>query len=273
MSRNHIEDIRAALERRFTVEREISSGRAAKVYVAQTAAGEPVALKVLHADLHASIESDRFIREMQLLQHLDHPRIARIVSCGVAGGHAYFAMPLLEGPTLKARLKDGPLPVADVRRIAHEVLDALGHAHARGVVHRDVEPGNILLTASGAVLVDFGIARALEAAGADRVTLPGVTVGTAAYMSPEQCAGEMSDGRTDLYSLACVLFEMLGGQPPFHHESPLTVQQMQLRQPPTDVTNLRPDTPKPMAAAIARALAKKPVDRWQDAAAMERALG
>lgn len=272
MASDVLSDLKRALERRYVLGEELGTGKTARVFAATGPAGERLALKVLIPELHASIEGQRFIREMELLQKLDHPLLARVVAAGIAGGHIYYLMPRLEGPTLRHRLLDGPLPIDAVLALADDLLDALGHAHDHGVVHRDVAPDNILLTPDGATLVDLGLGRALERAGRDRVTLPGVAVGSAPYMSPEQCLGLDCDGRSDLYSVACVLFECLAGQPPFTHVNPLTVQQMQLKAAPPAVTSFRPDTPPALAGAIAHALGKKPEQRFPDASVMKESL-
>jgi serine/threonine-protein kinase len=158
-------------------------------------------------------------------------------------------------------------------RLADDLLDALDHAHQRGIVHRDVKPDNVVLSTEGAVLLDFGIARAVAASGSDRLTRSGIAVGTSTYMSPEQItAVQELDRRSDLYSLACVLFECLAGQPPFIHRNEAVVLQLHLTQPAPDLRSLRPDVPPEMAAGIARALAKTPDERWQSAAAMREAI-
>jgi serine/threonine-protein kinase len=167
----------------------------------------------------------------------------------------------------------GQLPFGDVLRLADDLLDALDHAHRHGIVHRDVKPENIVLGAEGAVLLDFGIARAVAASGSDRLTRSGIAVGTSTYMSPEQItAVKEIDHRSDIYSLGCVLFECVAGQPPFMHRNEAVVLQLHLTQPAPDLRTQRPDTPRELSEAIARALAKTPDSRWQTAAAMRESL-
>lgn len=262
------------LGHRYRFERVLGVGRNARVAEAvELASSERVAVKVMHAELGASIEAERFGREMNWLQRLNHPRIGTIRSAGIARGQVYYVMPFFDGPTVTQALeREGPMPPARVRSIALELLEALAHAHAEGVVHRDVEPANVLLTADGAVLIDFGLARAIEVSTGDRVTLNGVVIGTSAYMSPEQCRGDDCTGASDLYSLGCVLFEMLAGRPPFAEGNPLAVQLKHLREPPPPLCELAPHVPEALAAVIARALAKAPAERWPDAAAMRAAV-
>ena len=236
--------------------------------------GRPVALKVLHPELLVSVAADRFLREIKLASQLDHPHIAKLLDSGERDWIVYFVMTYVEGPTLRehlARLRRMPIP--ETVRLADDLLDALDHAHRHGIVHRDVKPDNVVLSAEGAVLLDFGIARAVAASGSDRLTRSGIAVGTSTYMSPEQItAVQELDLRSDLYSLGCVLFECLAGQPPFSHRNEAVVLQLHLTQPAPDLRTLRPDTPAEVALGIARALAKAPEERWQSAAAMREAL-
>jgi serine/threonine-protein kinase len=165
------------------------------------------------------------------------------------------------------------MSIPDTLRLAGDLLDALDHAHAHGIIHRDVKPENVVMSPEGAVLLDFGIARAVWASGSDRLTRSGIAVGTSTYMSPEQITAlQELDRRSDLYSLACVLFECLAGQPPFTHRNEAMVLQLHLTQPAPDIRTLRPEVPAELAGGIARALAKTPEERWQSAAAMRDAL-
>jgi len=214
-------DLRSRLEQallgRYTVGREVGRGGMAVVYLAHDLRHDrDVALKVLRPELAATLGPERFLREILLAAGLAHPHILPLYDSGDAGGCLFYAMPFVTGESLRDRLeRDGQLPVAEALTIAREVADALDHAHRAGIVHRDIKPENILLQAGHAVVSDFGIARAISAAGARRVTATGMTVGTPDYMSPEQQAGSVPvDGRSDIYSLGCVLFEMLGGRPP-----------------------------------------------------------
>jgi serine/threonine-protein kinase len=176
-----------------------------------------VAVKVLRPELAAAVGAERFLREIEIAAALHHPHILALYDSGEADGFLYFVMPHVEGESLRARLnREKQLPLDDALAIAREVADALRYAHNRGVIHRDVKPENIMLESHHALVADFGIARAVSAAGGDRLTETGMAVGTPQYMSPEQGAGEAElDGRSDLYSLGCVLYEMLAGQPPF----------------------------------------------------------
>ena len=216
----------AALGDRYRFERELGRGGMATVYLAEDFKHHRrVAVKVLRPELAASIGAERFLREIETTANLRHPHILPLYDSGdvedpgdSAGGRfLFYVMPFVEGETLRARLdRERQLPIDDALRIAREVSDALSYAHARGIIHRDIKPENILLEGGHAVVADFGIARAVGAAGADSLTGSGITVGTPAYMSPEQASADHDlDGRSDLYALGCVLYEMLAGQPPF----------------------------------------------------------
>ncbi len=266
--------VRHAFEQRYEVEREIGKGGNARIYLARDRDGHRVALKILHPELLVSVAADRFLREIRLASRLNHPHIARLLDSGEREWLVYYVMTYVEGPTLREHLAEGKrLGVAETVRLAGDLLDALDHAHTQGIVHRDVKPDNVVLAAEGAVLLDFGIARAVVASGSDRLTRSGIAVGTSTYMSPEQITAlNEIDARSDLYSLACVLFECLAGQPPFTHRNEVVVLQHHLTQPAPDVRTLRADTPAELAGGIARALAKSPAERWQSAAAMRDAL-
>jgi serine/threonine-protein kinase len=187
----------------------------------------------------------------------------------------YYTMPLINGPTLRTCLsRSRQLSIDDARRVGLDVLDALAHAHQAHIMHRDVKPENIIISGRGAVLVDFGVARAVEVAAGDRVTAAGMTVGTAGYMSPEQASGAADlDYRTDLYAVGCVLFESLAGRPPFAHRNQSVVLQMQLSGEAPDVRTFRPDVPAPLANAVTRALQRGAEDRWRTAEEMRASLG
>jgi eukaryotic-like serine/threonine-protein kinase len=266
--------VRQAMGDRYTIEREIGKGGAARVFLALDRDGRRLALKVLHPELLVSVAADRFLREIRLVSQLEHPHIARPIDSGEQGWLVYYAMPFVEGPTLRAELdRVGRLPVPATLRMADELLDALGHAHAHGIVHRDVKPDNVVLSPGGAVLLDFGIARAMEASAGEQLTRSGITVGTSAYMSPEQITATRAiDGRSDLYSLGCVLYEALAGEPPFRHRNEIVVLQQHLNQPAPDLRGLRPEAPAEVAAGLTKALAKTPEARWQTAAEMRDAL-
>jgi eukaryotic-like serine/threonine-protein kinase len=266
--------VRQAFTGRYEVEREIGRGGNARIFLATDSTGQRVALKVLHPELLISVAADRFLREIKLASRLNHPHIARILDSGEHDWLVYYVMSYIEGPTLRERLdQNRQLPIQETLRLAADLLDALDHAHSHSMIHRDVKPANVVLSAEGAVLLDFGIARAVAAAGNDQVTRSGIAVGTSSYMSPEQITASPDiDLRCDIYSLGCVLFECLAGRPPFANRNEAVVLQLHLTQPADDVRSLRRDTPSELAAGIAKALAKKPEDRWKSAAAMREAL-
>jgi serine/threonine-protein kinase len=265
--------IQKALGARYTLERELGVGGAARVFLAREPGGRRVALKVLHPELLVDIAGERFLREIRLVGRLDHPHIAPLLDSGEESWVVFYTMALADGPTLRERLTDGPLGVPETLRLGAELLDALGHAHAHGIVHRDVKPENIALAAHGAVLLDFGIAHAMDHAGGPRLTRPGTTIGSPRYMSPEQFRGESApDPRMDLYAAGCVLFECLAGEPPFADASDAVVLRRHAVDPAPDVRTRRPEVPAGVAAALARALGKTPAERWPDAASMRAAL-
>jgi eukaryotic-like serine/threonine-protein kinase len=267
--------VRNALRDRYTVHREIGRGGAARVFLADDPAGRAVALKVLHPELQVSVTAERFLREIRLASRIDHPLVAQVLDSGEAEWLVYYVMPFIEGPTLRLRLDQAKrLPLDDAVRMTRDLLGALAAAHTVGIIHRDVKPENIVLSPAGAVLLDFGIARAIEAAGTTQLTRSGIAVGTSSYMSPEQVqAATDIDHRTDLYSVGCVLFESLAGRPPFHHPNEVVVLQMHLNDPIPDVRDFRPDTPASLAEAVAKSLAKNRIERWGSADLMAAALG
>jgi serine/threonine-protein kinase len=269
-----VEPLRAALADRYPIERELGHGGMATVYLAHDARhGRRVALKVLHPALAAGLGTERFLREVRIAAGLQHPHILPVHDSGEAAGRLYYVMPYVEGETLRARLnRTGPLPVDESVRLAREVLDALGHAHRHEVVHRDIKPENLLLSEGHALVADFGIAKALVAAGDERLTETGWSVGTPPYMSPEQIGGEAVDGRSDLYGLACVLQEMLTGEPPFTGATAQELFAKHVRDRPPPLRTRRPEAPPAVEQAIGRALAKEPDQRFATAAEFARAL-
>ncbi len=265
----------AAVADRYTVERELGRGGMATVYLAlDRKHHRRVALKVLKPEVATTVGPERFLREIAIAAPLNHPHILPVLDSGEAAGFLYYVMPYVEGESLRNRLtREKQLPLDDALRIAREVADALSYAHRRGVVHRDIKPENILLESEHAVVADFGIARAITAAGSERLTETGIAVGTPAYMSPEQGAGSGElDGRSDLYSLGCVLYEMLAGQPPFTGTTADGVVRQHLAAQPPSITVVRPAVPAHIAAALQCALAKTPADRFTTAAQFAAAL-
>ncbi|MBT8336401.1 MAG: serine/threonine protein kinase, partial [Gemmatimonadetes bacterium] len=255
----------SALADRYTIERELGRGGAAAVFLAEDLRHHrKVALKILRPKVAEAVGRDRFLKEIEVAAGLIHPHIVPLFDSGDASGVLYFVMPFVEGESLRARLdREGALPVDEAVRIARELADALGYAHAHGVVHRDVKPENVLLEAGHAVLADFGVARAVSEAGSERLTRTGVAVGTPAYMSPEQAAADREvDGRADQYALGCLLYEMLTGQPPFTGPSSDSVIRQQLVATPRPVTQLRSSVPESVTAVIEKAMAKAPPDRF-----------
>ncbi|MBI1967645.1 MAG: serine/threonine protein kinase [Gemmatimonadetes bacterium] len=272
--RDLIERVRKALGDRYTVITAVGRGGNAAIFGAYDKTGQKVALKVLHPELTVSVAADRFLREIRYAGKLNHPHIAPLLDSGEDDYLLWYAMPYVPGDTVRQTLRrERMLPIDRAVRIACEVLEALAYAHQHGIAHRDIKPDNIVLSPNGAVLVDLGIARAIARSGDDRVTRSGFVVGTEEYMSPEQAEGAPDvDGRTDLYSLGVLLFEMLAGRPPFSSPSAAAVLDMQQHHAPPDVREFRKDVPPPLAAAIARALAKPRAERWQTADEMRLAL-
>jgi eukaryotic-like serine/threonine-protein kinase len=265
----------AALADRYRIERELGAGGMATVYLADDLRHHrKVAIKVLRAELGDSLGAERFLREIETTANLRHPHILPLYDSGVVEGMLFYVMPVVEGESLRSRLvREKQLPIEEALSITREVADALGYAHGRGVVHRDIKPENILLENGHAVVADFGIARALSAADGDQLTRTGTTIGTPRYMSPEQAAGERDiDGRSDLYSLGCVLYEMLGGQPPFTGPTAEVIARQHLVTEAAPITNLRPTVSPEVAGALARTLAKNPADRFNPAAQFVHAL-
>jgi serine/threonine protein kinase len=274
MRRDLLPMVQEALRDRYTVERELARGGAGRVFFARTLDGQPVALKVLHPELVVTATADRFLREIKTLSRLEHPHVAKLLDYGERDWLVYLAMAYIEGPTLKEHItRVGRATIDDAVRVGRDVLDALAYAHAHNVVHRDVKPDNIVLSAEGAMLLDFGIARAIEAAGDEKLTRSGFTVGTSSYMSPEQVVAVRDlDHRSDIYSLGCVLFEALAGRPPFVHRSEAVVLQLQQTAEAPKLVELRPETPAGLANAVQRALAKDREQRWASALDMRAEL-
>jgi serine/threonine-protein kinase len=265
-----------ALEGRYVIEREIGSGGTAVVFRARDLRHQRlVAIKVLRPELARTLGPDRFLREIRIAASLTHPHILPVHDSGEAAELLYYVMPYVEGESLRSRLiRQGALPMDDALRIAREVADALSYAHSRGVVHRDIKPGNILLVGGHAVVADFGIATATDIGMEDEtLTSPGLVIGTPAYMSPEQARGEAAvDGRSDLYSLGCVLYEMLAGRPPFTGTSAQAVLARHSHDVPEPLRSRRPSVPVEVEHAVQRLLEKLPADRFSTAVQFAAAL-
>ena len=271
-----LDSLREALADRYAVERELGRGGMATVFLAEDLKHHrSVAIKVLHAELTAALGPERFLREIETAARLQHPHILPLYDSGAATGFLYYVMPYVEGESLRDRLtREKQLPQEDALRIATEVAGALAYAHSHGVVHRDIKPENIMLSGGTAVVTDFGIARAVSAAGQGRhLTETGTILGTPAYMSPEQSTGSYEiDGRSDEYSLACVVYEMLVGEPPFTGPTAQAViarHSLDMVSPPSIVRSTIPDA---VEGAVLRALSKVPADRYATTALFAEAL-
>ncbi len=263
-----------ALSDRYRITGELGAGGMATVYLAHDIKhGRDVALKALHPDLAASLGRDRFLREIQLAARLSHPHILPLFDSGEAAGVLYYVMPVVRGESLRDRLtREGPLRVQEAVRIAAATAEALGYAHEQGIVHRDVKPENILVQDGHVLVADFGIGKAISAAGDEGMTQVGMSVGTPAYISPEQAVGEVVDGRSDQYSLGCVLYEMLVGEPPFTGPNAQAVIAKRFVQTPADVTALREGIPRNVARALQQSLARTAIDRFPNIAEFGEAL-
>ena len=273
---NHLLDrLQEVLGDRYRVERELGRGGMAVVLLAQDIRHQrPVAIKVFRADVGDATGAERFKREIRLLARLQHPHILPLYDSGTTGGTSYFVTAFVEGESLRQRLRREPqLPIDEAVRLATETAGALDYAHQHDVVHRDIKPENILLQNGHAVVADFGIARVMRRTGAEWTTAAGMAVGSPAYMSPEQASGERQiDGRSDIYSLASVVFEMISGQAPFTGPTAQSIIAQRMTIPPRPIRSLRPEVPSGLEAAIAKALERAPADRFRTAAEFGAAL-
>ena len=271
-----LDRLKTALQDRYTIEREIGRGGMAVVYLAEDVKHHrKVAVKVLRPELGSvCCEPERFLQEIGIAAGLTHPHILPLFDSGEAEGLLYYVMPYVEGESVRDRLnREKQLPVHDALQIAREVATGLNHAHERGIVHRDIKPENILLSGGTAVVADFGIAHAITESGGDRLTQTGIVIGTPAYMSPEQASGDLDiDGRSDVYALGCVLYEMLAGDPPFTASNPRAVLAKHVTDRAPPITTVRSSVTPPAAAAIAKALGKAPADRYDSAKAFSESL-
>src|SRR5947208_3507726 len=268
--------LRAALRNRYTLEREIGRGGMATVWLARDLKHKrAVALKVLRPDVASVLAAERFLREIGTAARLTHPHIVPVFDSGRAAGFLYYVMPYVHGESLRQRLeRERQLPLAEALSIVREVADALDYAHRHGVVHRDIKPENVLLEEGHAVVTDFGVARAIAAAApGEALTEAGLAIGTLHYMSPEQAAGERDiDGRADTYALGCVLYELITGVPPFQGATAESVLRQQLVDTPRPLSTFREAVPESVEAAVGKALAKTPADRWHSGTEFVAAL-
>jgi serine/threonine-protein kinase len=266
--------LQAAIGDRYAIERELGRGGMATVYLGHDARHDrSVAIKVLHPELAASVGSERFDREIKVAAKLQHPHILGLYESGAAEGLLFYVMPFVQGESLRDLLDREPqLPVEQAIQITLEVADALGHAHAQGIVHRDIKPENILLSNGHALVADFGIARAVTDMSQSKLTATGMTVGTPVYMAPEQAAGEHVGPTADLYSLGCVLYEMLAGEPPYTGKNPMAIMARHAMDTVPSVRIVRPAVPEAVEDAIFRVLGKSPADRPPTAQAFAELL-
>jgi serine/threonine protein kinase len=271
-----LERLKASLSDRYEIDSEIGRGGMAVVFLAlDRKLDRKVALKVLRPELASSLGPERFLREIEIAAGLTHPNILTLYDCGDAEGLLYYVMPYVDGESLRDRLsREKQLPIDEALAITREVADAIGYAHAQDIVHRDIKPANIMFSAGHAIVADFGIARAVTEAGGETLTQTGLAVGTPAYMSPEQATGESDiDSRSDLYSLGCVLFEMLTGEIPYAAATPQSLIAKKLHEPTPRVSVLRASVPASVEDSLQRLLANAPADRFRSAAELAEALG
>jgi serine/threonine-protein kinase len=270
-----LQGLARALGDRYAVKRELGTGGMAIVYLADDVRhGRPVALKVLAPELAEALGGDRFLREIEIAARLSHPRIVPLLDSGVADGLLFYVMSYVDGESLRDRLnREKQLPIEDALEIARQTASALAYAHDHGIVHRDIKPENILLTAGEALVADFGIARAVTAAAGPGITETGVAVGTAVYMSPEQASGDADvDARSDIYALACVLYEMLAGEAPFTGATVQGITARKLIQSAPNVAIVRESVPPGVADTLRKALARVPAHRYATATQFAEAL-
>ncbi|MCZ6857357.1 MAG: serine/threonine-protein kinase, partial [Gemmatimonadetes bacterium] len=272
---HELKDLTSKLSDRYRVERKVGAGGMATVYLAQDLKhNRRVAVKVLRSELSAAVGHERFLREIEIAAGLNHPHILPVHDSGHAGEFLYYVMPYVEGESLRDRLsREKQLGIDEALSITREVADALAYAHARGVVHRDIKPENIMLESGHAVVTDFGVAFVVQEIASDRLTGTGLSPGTPLYMSPEQAGGERQiDGRSDVYSLGCVLYEMLGGEPPFTGATAQAVMARKMMESVPSVRIVRDTVPASLERVILKSLAKTPADRFRTAGEFAEAL-
>jgi len=269
-----VAQVKKALAGRYQIERVLGEGGMATVYLAHDQKhNRKVAVKVMRPELAATLGADRFLREVQVAAQLNHPHILPMHDSGEADGVLYYVMPYVEGETLKEHVaREGQLSVSESMRLGREVAEALAYAHTRGIIHRDIKPGNILLQSGHALVADFGIARALGDEG-EVLTKTGLAVGTPQYMAPEQATGEREvDGRADIYALGAVMYEMMAGEPPFTGPNARAIITRSLTEEPRALNTSRAGFPSVVNSAVMKALAKSPADRYANAGEMVKAL-
>src|SRR5215203_1266751 len=270
-----LERLRTALNPDYTIDRELGRGGMATVYLAQDGKHERlVALKVLHPDLAATLGPDRFLREIKLAARLNHPHILPLHDSGEAEGFLYYVMPYVEGESLRERLdREHQIPIEEAVHHGRAIASALDYAHRQGIVHRDIKPENVMLYEGEAMVMDFGIAKAVSAAGTETLTQTGMMVGTPAYVSPEQAAGETNlDGRSDQYSLACMVYEMISGERPFSGATPQAVMAKRFSETPKPLRAIRAEVPENIDKAVSRAMATEITGRYSTSAMFGQAL-
>jgi len=267
-----VDRLQTALSARYRIEREVGAGGMATVYLAQDLKHDrQVAVKVLRTELAAALGKERFLQEIKIAAGLHHPHILPLFDSGEADGFLFYVMPYEEGQSLREKLgREGELPITETVRILKDVVDALAHAHKRGVVHRDIKPDNVLLSDRHAMVTDFGVAKAVsEARGREQLTTAGVALGTPAYMAPEQAAADPHiDHRADIYAVGALAYELLTGRPPFLGTTPQMVLSAHIAENPEPVTKFREAVPPALELLVLRCLEKKPADRWQSAEEM-----
>jgi len=273
-------ELESALSGDYSIERELPRGGMSRVFVAtELALHRSVVIKVLSPELAASLSAERFKREITWAARLQHPLIVPLLSSGTAGNHLYYTMPLIDGESLRARMnRERPMAIADITRIIEDVASALAYAHDEGIMHRDIKPENIMFFHGRAVVLDFGIGKALLNASTNevetlRITQAGMSLGTPMYVAPEQARGDVGlDHRADLYALGIVAYEMLTGHPPFTGKSPAAVLQAHALRQPEPVESRRPDTPRHVSEIVIRCLAKEPDARPRSGEEIVQAL-
>ncbi|MEO8193293.1 MAG: protein kinase [Gemmatimonadales bacterium] len=271
-----VERLRESLSQTYAIDRELGRGGMATVFLAQdTKHDRTVAIKVLHPDLAASLGPDRFLREIKLAARLNHPHILPLFDSGDADGFLYYVMPYVEGESLRERLdRESQLPIDEAIRHAQSIASALDYAHRQNVVHRDIKPENVMLYEGQAMVMDFGIAKAVSAAaGSETLTQTGMMIGTPAYVSPEQAAGEINlDGKSDQYSLACMLYEMIAGERPFAGSTPQAIMAKRFTETPKALTSTRSSVPQSVDWAVSKAMSTDASGRFATAALFAQAL-